>query len=363
MCKTLKLGLLAFAVLGITFLGCDKLNAPNTPDSPGKVTDEGFPYQTAIIAGQNQTAGQITVSADADNIYILYQTTGNWYLTEYHAHVTNSCDPYSFPVTKKGSPIPGQFDYKAPVDPPNQQVVVTIPWGDLWGEEELCFAAHCVVKEIVGGQVIQTQTGWGDGEDFPGNNWGMYFCPPPGRQRKLIRIPWEHVHVQFIEVVGQTPTKWLLSDVPVAAPGDPPYNVANGVYRGFCLDRAFYVTGQQYWAVLYNPYIPIMPQYMLYLRPPNEATPTPWDLICWLADHFMDNEMPNPDAGDIARYQHVFWHLRGLYDAGSFTLDEQALHDEMEANGHDYYPMVGDWFAVPMDINCMTQLNFIIVDP
>jgi len=362
MCKTLKLGLLAFAVLGITFLGCDKLNAPTTPDDPGKVAENNFPYTTELVTDRGDVVGNVTVSASADFIYVNYVTKGNWYLTGYQLDAQDHHDGgWAFPVTLKGSPIPDQFGYcEVPLSgEPTQEKLLTIPWGDLWGAEQLSVAARADVKEIVNGQVIQEQSGWGRGERFP-EGTGMFFSL--GLARKLIRIPWERVHVQFIEVVGQTPTKWLLSDVPVA-PDPPPYNVANGVYRGFCLDRAFYVTGQQYWAVLFNPYAPPMPQYMQYLRPPNDATLTPWDLICWLADHFMDNEMPDPDPEDIAEYQHVFWHLRGLYDAGLFTPEELALHDEMEENGHDYYPNVGDWFTVPMDINCMTQLNFVIIDP
>jgi len=89
MCKTLKIGLLAFAALGVAFLGCDRLGNPidQVPDDPGQVTTCDYPYTTPIMAGQTIPVGQVTVYFTSDNIYVKYTTTGDWYLTEYHVRL------------------------------------------------------------------------------------------------------------------------------------------------------------------------------------------------------------------------------------------------------------------------------------
>lgn len=354
MCKTLKFGLLAFAVLGIAFLGCDRLGNPidQVPDDPGQVTTSDYPYTTPIMAGQTIPVGQVTVYFTSDNIYVKYTTTGDWYLTEYHVAVTDDCEHGFDPYLKNGNPAPGSFPYKDEF-PRTQEVIVEIPWGDLWGADELCFAAHCVVERVVGGQVKQRETGWGRGNPFPGGNWAMYFCTP---LPKILRIPTEKVTVKYIQVSGSTPSMFRLSNVPVG------YSITSGDYRSFCLDRTVYITGIEYQARLWSSYDPTMPDYCLYNRGTFDVTP--YDKINYLVDYFMDTYTGSghPTAAEIAAFQQVFWYYRGLADAPTTGL-AKALLDLAELEGDGWYPQGGDWLAILMDIDCTVQLCFIIVDP
>lgn len=362
MSKYLKLGLLAFVVLGITFLGCDKMAGPTTnqkPDAPGKVKT-AF-YETNLIAGQTQVVGTVKAYANSEGIFVEYRTTGDWYLTQIHTDVEPECDDgFAFPTNKNGNPQIGQFDYNSDNDPmfegPYHTWLVTFPWVDLWGSPELCFAAHAVVKKIVNGQVVETQTGWGDGEDGPGGSWWMYFCWYRPLTEKTIKLPKYMVQVQYTQVSGNTPSMFQVAGI---TPVIPPYCVNNGYYHSFCLDRTVYITPGWKNALLWDVYGPMLPIYIMYNRGTNDLTP--YDKISYLADKFMDaNDF---SYAQIQKYQHVFWYYRGIYDWSLLTPAEQALVQDADTNGDDWYPSEGDWFAVPMDIGCTVQLCFLIADP
>ncbi|MCD4679592.1 MAG: hypothetical protein K8S00_04325 [Bacteroidales bacterium] len=80
-------------------------------------------------------------------------------------------------MTKKGNPKVGHFAYGANVQCNtvwSQDVDLNLIGG--WVEGSTIYiAAHATV---VNG--IQTESAWGNGTPFPGNNWSMYFeCTPP----------------------------------------------------------------------------------------------------------------------------------------------------------------------------------------
>lgn len=68
--------------------------AAHTADDPLTVT---------LWAGQHNDAGTVSVWNDGDNLYVRYNTTGDWQLLETHVYV-GTADPYGIP--------PGQFPYK-----------------------------------------------------------------------------------------------------------------------------------------------------------------------------------------------------------------------------------------------------------
>ena len=198
--KRLLFAALFFATV-LSYFSCQK-TAPETlqPAAPALQTqqyviipesdDQGpirgridgcFPEEVTLVAGQTMNAGTITVTNDADNIYVTYATTNGWKLTETHLYVG---DCALIPVNNPGNPIPGQFPYHgthANLDVYNYVIPISrIPSGSCG-----CIAAHAVLKQYnSNNQVIQTQTGWGNGVriNLTGGNWGMKFdycsCTP-----------------------------------------------------------------------------------------------------------------------------------------------------------------------------------------
>jgi hypothetical protein len=138
-------------------------------------------YSTDLIAGGGNAnseivVGEVLIWQDEDNVYVKFVTTGDWYMTLTHVHVAD--DWTDIPQTKKGNPIPGQFDYSMSHDPPVQSAMYTIPWDESW-DGTIYVAAHANVQMLLGydsegNPIYQTETAWGDGTDFPGNNWGTY---------------------------------------------------------------------------------------------------------------------------------------------------------------------------------------------
>ncbi len=131
------------------------------------------PFSTNLTAGQYINAGNVSVWNDEVNLYVKYETTGNWSLNETHLAVVNT-SYMDIPQTKKGNPIPGKFDYKnESLTTQTDTYVIPLEWGV---DEELFIAAHAEVQLLnETGAIVQEETAWGEGYDFPGKNWAMYF--------------------------------------------------------------------------------------------------------------------------------------------------------------------------------------------
>jgi len=139
------------------------------------------PTNVMLVAGQTIDAGTVTVSNDANYIYVTYTTTNGWVLTQTHLYVG---DCALIPVNNPGNPMPGQFPYASAH---NNLTTYTyqVPVSRIPLEGCGCIAAHAVVKKYnSANQVIDTQTGWGNGVriNLSGGNWGMKFdycsCTP-----------------------------------------------------------------------------------------------------------------------------------------------------------------------------------------
>jgi hypothetical protein len=137
--------------------------------------------EVSLIAGQTMNSGNVTVTNDANFIYVTYNTANGWLLTQTHLYVG---DCALIPVNGPGNPVPGQFPYAsshANITSYTYQIpIAKIPAGGCG-----CIAAHAVVVKLDGnGNVINTQTGWGQGIRINpnGGNWGMKFeycsCTP-----------------------------------------------------------------------------------------------------------------------------------------------------------------------------------------
>jgi Ca-activated chloride channel family protein len=121
--------------------------------------------------------GDIIVWQDASNLYVKYVTVDGWKIYETHLAVTD--DLSTIPTTKNGNPKIGKFPYSTDHSPAVTEHTYTIPW--TWAKDaKLYIAAHCVVMKQTGvdadcNPIYREETGWGDGTDFGGSSWAMYF--------------------------------------------------------------------------------------------------------------------------------------------------------------------------------------------
>ena len=150
-----------------------------TTGTPASAAACGAPTIVTLYAGQTIDAGTVTVSNDQDFLYVTYSGANDWLLKETHLHIAASLA--EIPQTKKGNPKVGGFDYQWSYATPVQEDTYVVSLADLGytadGVTELVIAAHAVVVQLdANGNEIANETGWGDGFDFPGNSWAMYFA-------------------------------------------------------------------------------------------------------------------------------------------------------------------------------------------
>ena len=136
----------------------------------------GEELEIDLVAGQTMDAGSVTIWNNEEYLYITYSVTGDWLIAETQAEVVKSVD--DFPTTPGGNPQIGLFTYKTEHDPEVTEFTYVIPLDDLDCSpgDELYIATHATLVIYSGGEIIQTETGWGDGIEFnPSGSWAMYF--------------------------------------------------------------------------------------------------------------------------------------------------------------------------------------------
>lgn len=165
---------LMVAAAAMLVVGCDRFLTPSeTSIDPASLPYCGIAQEVKLIAGQHIEVGSVTVGNDATNLYVTFTTTGNWKLSETHVHVATSLADIP---QRNGNPVPGRFDYGMDHNPMVTTYTYTIPLGAWSPGTELYIAAHAVVNRVdEHGNVLQRETGWGQGPGFPGRNWAMYF--------------------------------------------------------------------------------------------------------------------------------------------------------------------------------------------
>lgn len=364
-----KIWLCAFSLIAVMmlFTSCDKSNNPMAVDNPTVdgpallITPPAGSFKTDIMAGQNDPGdiGDINVWFDANNMYVLYQTKVTpWYLTEFHVDVQLS--PDDFP-THNGNPAPGQFAYKGTIDTKTEYLVIIPlkPW--MKSATQLAVAAHCVVVKLVDGQIVQEETGWGKGNDFPGSNWAMWFWV---QVHKSLYLPTYPVKAKFTASFPGTSTPYPFQ---VWNVGEG-YSIPNsGTYPSFCLDEKVYITpGTIYNMILRTTYDYTMPDYCRYGRYPNGQINynllVEYDRINYILNHYwpITPMVPPYTFSDL---QTVYWYYRGWRTYASLSARQKLIADDGNNNGDGFWPSTGQWMAVLLDNSVNTQLIFIIVDP
>lgn len=145
-------------------------------------------------------AGTVTVSNDGTNLSVMYLTLEPWLLGETHVAVgimDADGNLVGIPMTGNGNPKVGKFPYSEEHDPINNPITQwteTIELAaleealgvDLVAGTEICVAAHAeiVIVDWVDDDgdpetpdvlaIVEDETGWGDGDPFPGSNWATY---------------------------------------------------------------------------------------------------------------------------------------------------------------------------------------------
>jgi hypothetical protein len=158
-----------------------------------------------LNAGKEFTVGEVRVYENSDVIYITYVTTDHWLMTETHLAVTASLE--EIPQTKKGNPIPGKFplkrEYEQPINEDTYEI--DIKEGESVFDPSFYIAAHAAVQKEENGNIIQEESAWAAGEDFPGKNWATYmheidvFFANFGHPNKV----WLHEGLGFFADSGQ----------------------------------------------------------------------------------------------------------------------------------------------------------------
>ncbi len=136
--------------------------------SPAVCSSQIEPMVVKLFAGQHIEVGTVSVTNTETEILVTYKTTGDWLIKETHLDVETTYE--GLDTTKKDNPIPGKFTYTTKHNDPVMEVNFTIENFGWTVDSELYIAAHAVVTSSQG-----TETAWGDGMNFPGNNWATYF--------------------------------------------------------------------------------------------------------------------------------------------------------------------------------------------
>jgi hypothetical protein len=156
------------------FVACSSTPDSGPVDYRDNTVQECSDVVTPILAGQNIDAGQVTVTNNGDTLFVDATTHDDWVIKEIHLYV--GTDPV--PVNQGGNPAPGQFPYKVSfTEPYPSQHQFAIPLEDLAVAcgDVLNVAFHtALVKLDDYGQVIDEETGWGEGNPI-GKNWAMGF--------------------------------------------------------------------------------------------------------------------------------------------------------------------------------------------
>lgn len=126
--------------------------------------------EVRLMAGQHYEAGKVYVVNNKEKLYVAYETTGEWKMKAIHLFV-GACD--KLPVNKQGNLVPGQFPYKVEFNGLQTFYYVEIPL-DTLPEGCICVAAHAEVVKVVDGEIVQSETAFGEGGKV-GKNWFMKF--------------------------------------------------------------------------------------------------------------------------------------------------------------------------------------------
>ncbi len=165
----------------IGIYGCDKNDfLDSTPIGNIVNIDAKTPPEEAcgtyseftIWAGQHIDAGKMLVYNDPNNLYITFNTAGEWIIEKIHLQIAS--DLGGIPRNKPGIPIPGQFAYSTDLYPAVASYTYTFPIESI-NYESFIIAAHLEVGQLgSNGNITNRETAWGGDIAGPGPRWWFY---------------------------------------------------------------------------------------------------------------------------------------------------------------------------------------------
>jgi hypothetical protein len=259
----LSLGLIALVALAV--IGCSRSEDPVGPLGESTQTvpiygtfewsGEGVPcgeeLTVTLIAGQNYDIGTAVVTLDDGELCITLNTVNGWVMNETHVAVAPVLD--SIPQTGSDNPQVGKFYFGTEHDPAvTTYTYCCDPLDFIWEPGEIFIAIHAaVVKLDENGDVIQEETAWAEGPEFPGRSWATYVnyqvndCNGPGEECPLF-VTWPNGGEEVCldgpatitwDFFGESPTfvriELLLDDFPCATIAESAPNT--GSYEWFVL--------------------------------------------------------------------------------------------------------------------------------
>ncbi len=178
--KTFKSYLVLFAVVSIISISCKQntdlleedavlQNETNSSLAGGVIGDLSSQLldltfcnakTVPICAGQTINVGDVSVQTAIDGrTFVTYSLKGNWYFKELHLYLGPK---EGIPVSGGGSASPGQFPYHMTFNLSERIQKYTFIIDGL--PELYTVAAHSSVYKLAGnGNILQQETGWGDG--------------------------------------------------------------------------------------------------------------------------------------------------------------------------------------------------------
>ncbi|MBW2537255.1 MAG: hypothetical protein JRI55_37560 [Deltaproteobacteria bacterium] len=142
------------------------------------VNGEPGTHCSDLLAGQHIEAGTVCYSVNGTSMDVTFSTSGGWQLEEAHAWI--GCDAEGYPQARNGNPkignfpynsgdITGQTTYSFSVDLSSLDCLASVNCTD---GNILFSMAHAALRLVDGsGNVIQTETGWADGDPSGGKSW------------------------------------------------------------------------------------------------------------------------------------------------------------------------------------------------
>ncbi|NNE08278.1 MAG: hypothetical protein HKN20_06915 [Gemmatimonadetes bacterium] len=182
----------ALILVGLVSAGCSQSSGPLSPTADKKPRADvvavdrtvesacGQSARVRFLAGQHIEVGDVTVTNDENTLCVDLVTRDGWYMDE--SHVAIALTPEELPQTGAGNPQVGHFALSDRHEPGTQSVSYCIDLGDAGfaGAQDLVIAAHAVVhfeeEDDSNEKAVQEETAWGEGTEFPGNSWAMYFA-------------------------------------------------------------------------------------------------------------------------------------------------------------------------------------------
>lgn len=142
----------------------------------------GFAQTEPLTAGQSIPVGSLVIENDQDNLYVTYNTTDGWTMSELHLSVDCNVDG-DCTVQKSSDIAPGKFPYSASIaDGGATTYTFTIPRASLGDCSCFCIYPHAVVTNGSG-----TETAWGgsverivNGKWYGGTNYCLQECGDGG---------------------------------------------------------------------------------------------------------------------------------------------------------------------------------------